>query len=67
MKVLTISRSPNNDIVFNLSQVSRHHAQLVQHDNGTITISDIGSKNGTYVNRQRIDKDCNIKQWISNW
>ncbi|MDR1552070.1 MAG: FHA domain-containing protein [Prevotellaceae bacterium] len=47
MKIITIGRTPNNDIVFDLPQVSRHHAQLVQHDNGTISISDMGSKNGT--------------------
>jgi hypothetical protein len=54
MKVLTIGRTTDNDIVFNLPQVSRHHAQLIRRDNGAVSISDMGSKNGTYINRQRI-------------
>jgi hypothetical protein len=37
MKVFTLGRTLDNDIVFNLPQVSRHHVQLVQHDKGDIT------------------------------
>jgi pSer/pThr/pTyr-binding forkhead associated (FHA) protein len=32
---------------------SRHHA-TIQHDNGTYTLTDLGSTNGTFVNGARI-------------
>ncbi len=54
MEVITIGRSSENNITVNDSQVSRHHCQIVQHDNGTYSLVDFGSTNGTYVNGQRI-------------
>lgn len=54
MKVVTIGRNPENDVVFNDPSVSRHHCQITQYDNGSFTLSDFGSTNGTYVNGHRI-------------
>jgi hypothetical protein len=54
MKVITIGRSSENDVSLADMNVSRHHAQIVQADNGTYTITDLNSTNGTYVNGQRI-------------
>ncbi len=54
MKVITIGRSSQNDISVNDPKVSRHHCQIVQYDNGTFGIVDFGSKNGTFVNGQRV-------------
>ena len=54
MKVITIGRSEENDVVINDETVSRHHLQIIFHDDGHYTLSDFGSTNGTYVNGQRI-------------
>ena len=50
----TIGRSPDCDIFLDDVTVSRKHAELVQED-GRFTIRDLGSLNGTYVNRRRIE------------
>lgn len=54
MKVITIGRSTENDVVIQDPNVSRHHCQIVQKDNGTYGLVDFGSSNGTYINGQRI-------------
>ncbi len=54
MKVITIGRSGECSVVVNDVKVSRVHAQLVQSDNGNISVVDLGSTNGTMVNGKRI-------------
>jgi len=49
---VTIGRSPANDVVLNDPQVSRRHARIILED-GRVTIEDVGSLNGTYVNGER--------------
>jgi hypothetical protein len=49
-----IGRSPDCDIFLDDVTVSRRHAELVK-DGETFTIRDLGSLNGTYVNRRRIE------------
>jgi hypothetical protein len=61
MKVLTIGRSSQNNIVLNDPLISRHHAQLAQHYNGVITITDMGSRNGTKVNGYRIVSETTLR------
>ena len=61
MKVITIGRSADSGMVVNDSKVSRVHAQLVQDDNGNISIVDLGSANGTYVNGNRISDETRLK------
>lgn len=58
MKIFTIGRSSDNDIVIedNSLLVSRHHATLKVYDNGSITICD-NSTNGTYINGRQATKD----------
>jgi pSer/pThr/pTyr-binding forkhead associated (FHA) protein len=52
--LLRIGRSADNDIVLdNLPTVSRHHAELVQTEEGW-AVNDLGSQNGTYVNGARV-------------
>lgn len=50
MKVITIGRSGECSVVVNDAKVSRMHAQLVQDDEGRISVVDLGSTNGTRVN-----------------
>jgi len=49
-----IGRSPECTIFLDDVTVSRKHAVLVQ-DGGEFRIEDLGSLNGTFVNRRRID------------
>lgn len=60
MKVITIGRSNNNNLVINDRFVGRHHCQIIQHDDGKYTIMDLGSKNGTFVNGQRIGGEMEL-------
>ena len=49
-------RDPNNDLVIDHPSVSRHHSQ-VRFENGSYTIFDLTSTNGTYVNDQPCPQD----------
>jgi len=49
-----IGRSPECDIFLDDVTVSRKHAEL-KREGDTFTIRDLGSLNGTYVNRRRIE------------
>ena len=54
-EVVTVGRHPQSDIFLNDITVSRRHAEL--HRSGErYTVQDLGSLNGTYVNRSRVDQ-----------
>ncbi len=48
-------RSPDADIFLDDVTVSRKHAEFVREGEGFV-VRDVGSLNGTYVNRTRIDQ-----------
>ena len=50
----TIGRSPECDIFLDDVTVSRRHAVLAERDDG-FTVEDLGSLNGTFLNRRRIE------------
>ena len=50
----TIGRSPDCDIFLDDVTVSRKHAVVLQRD-GTFLVEDLGSLNGTFLNRRRIE------------
>ena len=50
-----IGRSKSCDVSIALSTVSRNHAVLTRYDDGSWTISDAHSKDGTYVNGERVN------------
>jgi len=53
--VTTAGRHPDSDIFLDDVTVSRRHAEFYRH--GTrFTVRDVGSLNGTYVNRERIEE-----------
>ena len=56
MKILKIGRGTGNDVVIDNPVVSSSHAVITVTDAGVITIEDLNSKNGTFVNGQRIAK-----------
>lgn len=53
--ITTAGRHPDSDIFLDDVTVSRRHAEFRRNDDGTISVRDVGSLNGTYVNRERID------------
>ena len=58
---MTIGRSPECEIFLDDVTVSRRHALVVRAGEwvargGGCTIEDLGSLNGTYVNRRRVEK-----------
>lgn len=60
MQTFNIGRNSANDIVLDDKMVSRQHAQLIVLENGQVTIKDLGSSNGTFVNGNKIT-ECNLK------
>jgi pSer/pThr/pTyr-binding forkhead associated (FHA) protein len=52
--LVTVGRHPQSDIFLNDITVSRRHAEL-KGEGGNYSVSDLGSLNGTYVNRARVD------------
>jgi hypothetical protein len=48
-------RHPDSDIFLDDVTVSRRHAEFYRHG-GRFTVRDVGSLNGTYVNRERIEE-----------
>lgn len=51
--VTTLGRDISNDIVLNDRETSRHHLRLMR-SGDTLTIEDLGSTNGTFVNGKRV-------------
>ncbi len=49
-----IGRSKSSDVTVSLSTVSRNHAVLTRYDDGSWTITDTGSKGGTWVNGRQV-------------
>jgi pSer/pThr/pTyr-binding forkhead associated (FHA) protein len=51
----TVGRHPDSDIFLDDVTVSRRHAEFYRHPS-RFTVRDVGSLNGTYVNRERIEE-----------
>ncbi|MGW2116528.1 FHA domain-containing protein [Streptomyces zhihengii] len=54
-ELTTAGRHPQSDIFLDDVTVSRRHVEFRRGGDGSFTVSDVGSLNGTYVNRERID------------
>jgi len=48
-----IGRAPDCDVVLDIAAVSRRHAAIIE-EAGLFYVQDMGSRNGTYVNGQRV-------------
>ena len=57
--VVTAGRHPDSVIFLDDITVSRLHAEIRQVDGG-YELADVGSLNGTYLNRERVEK-CNLQ------
>ena len=53
-EVTTAGRHPESDIFLDDVTVSRRHAEFLR-EGGVFSVRDVGSLDGTYVNRERID------------
>lgn len=64
MKLIVIGSGSGSHLKLNSQFVSGYHAELLLLDNGEILLTDKGSKNGTYLNDQRLqpNKDIPIKR-----
>jgi pSer/pThr/pTyr-binding forkhead associated (FHA) protein len=51
-----IGRFPENDLVLPPRQVSRRHRIVLVHATGGCEVYDTASRNGTWVNRRRVDR-----------
>mgnify|MGYP001809858311 CR=1 FL=1 len=49
----TVGKSPENAVVLDQMEVSRRHCQF-DLDGDTVTVTDLGSRNGTFVNGSRL-------------
>src|ERR1043165_6654421 len=54
LEVTTSGRHPDSDIFLDDVTVSRRHAEF-HREGGTFTVRDVGSLNGMYVNRERVE------------
>ena len=54
-ELIAIGRDMDNDIVINNLAVSRCHA-ILQIRNGKVTVKDMASANGTFINGQKIEE-----------
>ncbi len=53
--VVTAGRHPDSDIFLDDVTVSRRHAEILR-EGARYRVRDVGSLNGTYVNRKRVDE-----------
>jgi pSer/pThr/pTyr-binding forkhead associated (FHA) protein len=54
--VTTAGRHPESDIFLDDITVSRRHAEIRRAPGGAFTVHDVGSLNGTYLNRERVEE-----------
>jgi pSer/pThr/pTyr-binding forkhead associated (FHA) protein len=54
--VNTAGRHPESDIFLDDITVSRRHAEIKRNEAGAFRITDMGSLNGTYVNKMRVEE-----------
>ncbi len=54
-EVIRAGRSPDNEVFLDDITVSRRHAEIRRREDGWY-VHDLGSLNGTYVNRERVEE-----------
>jgi pSer/pThr/pTyr-binding forkhead associated (FHA) protein len=55
--MITLGRARDNDLLFNDISVSKMHAWIRRTDAGGWSITDAGSRNGTFVNATRVGRE----------
>ena len=52
----TIGRSPEHEVSINHESISRTHCRLSLGGDGALTVRDLGSTNGTYVDDNKVER-----------
>ena len=60
--ITTVGRFPDNTIPLEFNGISRYHFKVVNTGADTFTVEDAGSKNGTYVNNQKIEGSVSLSK-----
>ncbi len=55
-----VGRSPECDVVLDVAAVSRRHV-ILNEEGGDFFVQDLGSRNGTYINRERVNDRAPIR------
>jgi hypothetical protein len=58
--VLVLGRASTSDLRLQHPSISRRHAQLIRHGD-QLSLKDLGSQNGTYVNRLRLSAEVELR------
>ncbi len=53
---LSIGRNPDNDITIPSTEISRHHCLISVDEDSNYYVKDLNSSNGTFVNKEKIDR-----------
>ena len=61
MRVIKVGRNPVNDVVVSDPGVSSQHAVITVSSSGIVCIKDLNSKNGTFVNGEKIQSNINVQ------
>jgi S-DNA-T family DNA segregation ATPase FtsK/SpoIIIE len=59
--IRTIGRAAGAQFVVDAPLVSRVHCRLTLSPEGTLTVEDLGSTNGTYVNGRRVEHPTSLQ------
>ena len=57
----TVGRAPDNLVVLDDSYASARHARVFR-SNGQVYVEDLGSTNGTFLNRQKVSRPVALRQ-----
>ncbi len=52
----SVGRAPESDVFLDDVTVSRTHARILRRTDGSFSVGDVGSLNGTYVNGEQVDE-----------
>ena len=59
---IKIGRDLDNNLVVNETEVSNKHAELFKDEESRVFLTDLDSKNGTYVNSKKIEGSIILKR-----
>ena len=51
-----VGRNPDSDIFLDDIAVSHHHSEITRKEGEGFKLNDVGSLNGTYVNKERVEE-----------
>jgi hypothetical protein len=63
--MITVGRTSNNDVVLPYEAISKFHAYFTQLPDGSWSLTDAKSMNGTFVSRKRLEPDTKEKLDLS--